>query len=120
MSKKYNIVVVGIGAVGGEMVKILDQRNFPIDQLKILARSSREEEIGGRTYQVTAAAEEELGGADFVFFGRDGRSIRRLGYISPRGEKGGSRLDRQWRGFSDGPGSSAGDPGSQPGRHQQA
>jgi len=84
MSKKYNIVVVGIGAVGGEMVKILDQRNFPIDQLKILARSSREEEIGGRTYQVTAAAEEELGGADFVSLpGRKEHPAPRL-HISPR------------------------------------
>jgi aspartate-semialdehyde dehydrogenase len=90
MSKKYNIVVVGIGAVGGEMVKILDQRNFPIDQLKILARSSREEEIGGRTYQVTAAAEEELGGADFVFFaGTEGASGASATYL-PAAKKAGA------------------------------
>jgi len=90
ISKKYNVVVVGIGAVGGEMVKILDQRNFPIDQLKILARSSREEEIGGRTYQVTAAAEEELGGADFVFFaGTEGASGASATYL-PAAKKAGA------------------------------
>jgi aspartate-semialdehyde dehydrogenase len=90
MSKKYNVVVVGIGAVGGEMVKILDQRNFPINQLKILARSSREEEIGGRTYQVTAAAEEELAGADFVFFaGTEGASGASATYL-PAAKKAGA------------------------------
>ncbi len=68
MSKKYNVVVVGIGAVGAEMLNILDQRNFPAGEIKVLARSSREEEIAGRMYSVRAAAEEELDGADFVFF----------------------------------------------------
>ncbi|MEA1929235.1 MAG: aspartate-semialdehyde dehydrogenase [Candidatus Auribacterota bacterium] len=90
MSKKFNVVVVGIGAVGGEMVKILEERQFPLNQLKILARSSREEEIGGRTYQVTAAAEEELEGADFVFFaGTEGASGASATYL-PAAKKAGA------------------------------
>ncbi len=68
MAKKYNVVLVGIGAVGAEMLKVIHQRQFPVGDLKILARSTREEEIGGRTYRVRAAAVEELDGADFVFF----------------------------------------------------
>lgn len=33
---KYNIAVVGArGAVGGEMIKILEQRNFPVDELRL-------------------------------------------------------------------------------------
>jgi len=68
MSKKYNVVLVGIGAVGAEMLKVIHQRDFPVSDLKILARSTREEEIDGRTYRVRAAAVEELDGADFVFF----------------------------------------------------
>ncbi len=68
MSKKYNVVVVGVGAVGEEMLKILDQREFPIAELKVLARSARDEEIGGKTYSVRASAPEELDGAQIVFF----------------------------------------------------
>ena len=49
MSKQYNVILVGIGAVGAEMLKVLHQRNFPAGEIKILARSTREEEIDGRT-----------------------------------------------------------------------
>jgi aspartate-semialdehyde dehydrogenase len=36
--EKYNVAVVGAtGAVGNEMVAILEQRNFPVAQLKLLA-----------------------------------------------------------------------------------
>ncbi len=68
MAKKYNVVLVGIGAVGAEMLKILDERSFPVAELKILARSSRQEEINGKTYRVTASDPQEFKGADFVFF----------------------------------------------------
>ncbi|HPJ73122.1 MAG TPA: aspartate-semialdehyde dehydrogenase, partial [bacterium] len=68
MRSDYNVVLVGIGAVGAEMLKVLDQRQFPINQLKILARSTREEEINGKIYQVTEGRPEEFDGADFVFF----------------------------------------------------
>ncbi len=39
MSKdKYNIAIVGAtGAVGQEMMEILDERNFPIDELRLIA-----------------------------------------------------------------------------------
>ena len=34
MSQKYNIAVVGAtGAVGNEIIQILEQRDFPIDNL---------------------------------------------------------------------------------------
>jgi aspartate-semialdehyde dehydrogenase len=38
MSKKYNVAIVGAtGAVGKTMIRILEQRNFPVDQLYLLA-----------------------------------------------------------------------------------
>ena len=38
MSKKYNVAVVGAtGAVGETLISILDQRNFPIENLYPLA-----------------------------------------------------------------------------------
>ena len=36
--KKWNVAVVGAtGAVGNEMIKILEERAFPVKQLKLLA-----------------------------------------------------------------------------------
>ena len=40
MTQKYNIVVAGAtGAVGSEIIQILEQRDFPIDNLYLLASS---------------------------------------------------------------------------------
>ena len=40
MSQKFNIAVVGAtGNVGREIIQILEQRNFPIDNLYLLASS---------------------------------------------------------------------------------
>lgn len=66
--KRYRVVVVGIGAVGTEMVRLLKKRNFPMESLTILARSERPEVIDGETYHVKAAREEEFDGVDFAFF----------------------------------------------------
>ena len=38
MSKKYNVAIIGAtGAVGETLISILDQRNFPIENLYPLA-----------------------------------------------------------------------------------
>ena len=40
MSQSYNVAVVGAtGAVGVEMLKCLEERNFPVKTLKLLASS---------------------------------------------------------------------------------
>ena len=44
MSKSYTVAVAGAtGAVGVEMIKTLEKRNFPVKELKLLAsaRSAR-------------------------------------------------------------------------------
>ena len=66
--KKYKVGVVGIGAVGAEMIKVLRQRRFPIEELRILARSERDELIDGVSYKVTSAGPEAFKGLDFAFF----------------------------------------------------
>jgi aspartate-semialdehyde dehydrogenase len=67
-SKKYNVCVVGIGAVGTEMIRLLKKRNFPLQSLTILARSERTEVIDGVGYPVKVAAPEAFTGMDFAFF----------------------------------------------------
>ena len=66
--KQYNVVVVGIGAVGTEMVRLLKARNFPCKTLTILARSERIETIDGVGYPVKVATPDAFAGMDFAFF----------------------------------------------------
>ena len=66
--KTYKCCVVGIGAVGTEMVRLLKKRRFPVASLTILARSARTEVIDGESYPVKVAAPEAFEGMDFAFF----------------------------------------------------
>ena len=79
-TSKVKVGVVGIGAVGTEIVKVLRERNFPADEIRVLARSEREEEIAGEPFHVVAAAPEAFEGLDFAFF------------AGTEGAKGASRL----------------------------
>lgn len=55
--KKYNVAIVGIrGAVGQEMLKILKERNFPYDQLKLISTSIENDtadEMGNKIEKIT-------------------------------------------------------------------
>ncbi len=66
--KQYKVGLVGIGAVGTEMIKILRQRKFPASEIRILATRDREEEIAGEVFQVRATTPEAFEGLDIVLF----------------------------------------------------
>ncbi|RJO65519.1 MAG: aspartate-semialdehyde dehydrogenase [Candidatus Omnitrophota bacterium] len=66
--RKYNVAVVGVGAVGIEMLRVLKQRNFPIGELRVFARSSRDITIDGERYQVQAVSPEGFAGIDIALF----------------------------------------------------
>jgi len=68
MSKNFKVGIVGIGAVGTEMVKVLRQRQFPCDEIRIMARSTREEEVAGEVFNVVETTPEAFDGLDFAFF----------------------------------------------------
>ncbi len=68
MSKRYSVAVVGIGAVGTEMLKVLHQRQFPAKSIRVFARSARAEEIAGETYQVEETTPEAFNGVDIAIF----------------------------------------------------
>ncbi len=66
--KQYNVGLVGVGAVGTEMIKVLKERRFPCGKVQVFASRDREETILGETYQVRKATPESFNGLDIVLF----------------------------------------------------
>lgn len=68
MAKKYNVAVIGVGAVGVEMLRCLRERSFPIKELHVFARSSRSIEIDGINYLVKMITPDGFKGIDIALF----------------------------------------------------
>lgn len=64
----FNVAVVGVGAVGEEMLNVLEQRHFPVKNIKVLARSAREIKVNGKAYQVRETKPEEFDDVDIALF----------------------------------------------------
>jgi len=65
---QFKVAVVGAGAVGEEMVKVLRERSFPMSQLVILARSARKQTIDGVELDVRETTAEAFDDIDIAFF----------------------------------------------------
>jgi aspartate-semialdehyde dehydrogenase len=66
--KKYRVAVVGAGAVGVEMIRVLKKRNFPLEELRVLARTSRPLTVDGSVFQVRETTPEAFNGIDIALF----------------------------------------------------
>jgi aspartate-semialdehyde dehydrogenase len=66
--KKYNLAVIGVGVVGIEMLRVLKQRNFPINALKVFARSARDINVDGQIYSVEPITPDGFNGIDIALF----------------------------------------------------
>ena len=67
--KDYRVGLVGVGAVGTEMIKVLRDRKFPVrGQVQVFASRERDEEILGEKYHVLQATERSFEGFDVVLF----------------------------------------------------
>jgi aspartate-semialdehyde dehydrogenase len=92
--KKYNVVVVGVGVVGVEMLRVLGQRKFPISQLKVLARSSRDISVDGQTYAVREIKPEEFKGYEIALFaGTEGEKGAAVTYAAEAVKQGAVVID---------------------------
>ena len=72
MKKEKRIAIVGAtGAVGVEMLRVLERRNFPLSWLKLLASSrsaGRKLEFAGGEYEVEELRADSFSGVDLALF----------------------------------------------------
>lgn len=70
--KKYNLAILGAtGAVGAEFLKLIDERDFPFSELRLLASSrsaGKELTFRGRVYTVQEANKDSFQGIDIALF----------------------------------------------------
>ncbi len=70
--KRFNTAIVGAtGAVGQEFLKLIEERNFPFGELKLLASSrsaGKQIDFMGKTYTVEETTENSFDGVTFALF----------------------------------------------------
>jgi aspartate-semialdehyde dehydrogenase len=91
MEKKYRVAIVGAtGLVGSEFIKILVQRNFPIESVRLLASdrsAGRKLYFGRQEIVVEETVPESFEGVDIALFSAGGENSK---YFSPLAAKAGA------------------------------
>lgn len=67
-SQPVTVAVIGAGAVGKEMIRILEERKFPMKELRVLARSDRTLNLNGKKYEVFKATASRFKGVQIALF----------------------------------------------------
>ena len=65
---EYTIAVVGAGAVGEELLRVLAEHHFPAREIRVLARTARTLTVAGREYAVSPTTPEAFEGVDIALF----------------------------------------------------
>ena len=81
-----NVAIVGVtGAVGQEFLAVLDERDFPIGNLKMLASTrsaGKTVTFKGKTYTIEELTEDSFHGVDLALFSAGGSISRKYGPIA--------------------------------------
>jgi aspartate-semialdehyde dehydrogenase len=84
--KSYNVAILGAtGAVGQTMIKVLEERNFPINEIRFLASersAGKEVEYMGVKYKVEAVSEDSFKGIDIALFSAGGERSKKWAPIA--------------------------------------
>ncbi len=92
--KKYNVAVIGAGVVGIEMLRVLRQRNFPVNTLKVFARSARDINVDGQVYAVEPITPDGFNGIDIALFaGTEGEKGAAVSYAPEAVKRGAVVID---------------------------
>jgi aspartate-semialdehyde dehydrogenase len=68
MREGYTVAVVGAGLVGERLVAELRRREFPMRELRVLARTARRAVLAGETFEVGVAEPDAFEGVDYALF----------------------------------------------------
>src|SRR5215217_9266529 len=68
MQNGYTVAVVGAGLVGERLVAELKERDFPLRELRVLARSGRKMVLAGEAFEVGVAEPAAFEGVDYALF----------------------------------------------------
>jgi aspartate-semialdehyde dehydrogenase len=84
--KNYHVAVVGAtGAVGNEMIKVLEQRQFPVGKLTLLASErskGKELTFRGQAYPVEVLDENSFKGVQIGLFSAGGSTSEKFAPIA--------------------------------------
>ncbi|MCL1949964.1 MAG: aspartate-semialdehyde dehydrogenase [Turicibacter sp.] len=84
--KKYNVIIAGAtGKVGQTFLKVIEEYNFPINELRLLASArsvGREFTVLGKTYQVEEMTESAFDGFDIAFFSAGGDMSKKFAPVA--------------------------------------
>ena len=117
----WNVAVVGAaGMVGTEMIRTLEQRRFPVGELRpldVAEVAGTAMPFAGRTVVCREATEANFAGIDIAIFSAGGEASLDL---APEGRPPGRRRHRQQLRLADGPGVPARRAGGEPARSRVA
>lgn len=86
--KKFNVAVAGAtGAVGNQMITCLEERNFPIKSIKLLASSrsvGRELRFRGDSVEVEELKEDSFRGVDIALFSAGGSISKKFAPVAAK------------------------------------
>jgi aspartate-semialdehyde dehydrogenase len=86
MAKPYHVAILGAtGAVGIELLRVMERRDFPVADLRLLASprsAGRKLSFGGSEYPVEAVTENSFAGTDLAFFSAGSATARHFGPIA--------------------------------------
>jgi len=86
--KTYRVAVVGAtGAVGNELIKVLEQRNFPVESLKLLASersAGKSLSFKGKPLPVEVLNEDSFGGVQIGLFSAGGSISEKFAPIAAK------------------------------------
>src|SRR5262245_428918 len=88
MSKKYHVAIVGAtGAVGIELLRVMERRDFPVADLRLLASTrsaGKSLEFRGQDFSIAALKQDSFVGVDLAFFSAGAGTSKQFAPIAQR------------------------------------
>ena len=88
MSKKYHVAIVGAtGAVGIELLRVMERRAFPVAELRLLASprsAGKNLEFRGQDFSIAALQQNSFAGIDLAFFSAGAGTAKQFAPIARR------------------------------------